>query len=177
MELACRALADRGDLPKLDWMYDHAGPDRSAAWRTWARRDTSIVYGRGATQFASRAIYLSSLQELSLDASVWQAERTKWVRCRPRPGGGGGGEGDRQQPCQAQTWAVKQGARSRQPQAIDQAPAAVWPRHPPPSSKAPTPTPTDTHARKVVASHPVQSALFDYFPSLWHLAAACGGVL
>ena len=45
----------------------------------------------GCDTFASRAIYLSSLQELSLDASVWQAARTKWVRCRPRPGRRGGG--------------------------------------------------------------------------------------
>ena len=169
MPSACRP---RGSAEtRLDVRSCGTGPERCEA--DLARRDTSTVYGRGATQFASRAIY-PSLQELSLDASVWQAARTKWVRCRPRPGRRGG---DRQQPCQAQTWAVKQGARSRQPQAIDQAPAAVWPRHPPPSSKAPTPTPTDTHARKVVASHPVQSALFDYFPSLWHLAAACGGVL
>ncbi|PWI64970.1 hypothetical protein PCL_08421 [Purpureocillium lilacinum] len=35
---------------------------------------------------------------------------------------------------------------------------------PPPSAHTPW---------KVVASHPVQSALFDYCPSLWHLAAAC----
>ncbi|KAK4073351.1 hypothetical protein Purlil1_13040 [Purpureocillium lilacinum] len=35
---------------------------------------------------------------------------------------------------------------------------------PPPSAHTPW---------KVVASHPVQSALFDHFPSLWHLAAAC----
>ena len=174
MGLACRALADRGDLPQLAWMYDHAGPDRSAAWRTWARRDTSIVYGRGATRLqVEPSIYPLCKSCRSMRPFGRRHARSGSV-AGPARGGGGG---DRQQPCQAQTWAVKQGARSRQPQAIDQAPAAVWPRHPPPSSKAPTPTPTDTHARKVVASHPVQSALFDYFPSLWHLAAACGGVL
>ena len=173
MPSACRPRGSAAT--SLDVRSCGTGPERCVADLGAARHFYCLR--EGCDTFASRAIYLSSPQELSLDASVWQAERTKWVRCRPRPGGGGGGEGDRQQPCQAQTWAVKQGARSRQPQAIDQAPAAVWPRHPPPSSKAPTPTPTDTHARKVVASHPVQSALFDYFPSLWHLAAACGGVL
>ena len=88
MGLACRALADRGDLPQLAWMYDHAGPDRSAAWRTW--RGATLLLSTGGVRHVCQSSHLSILSARAVARCVRLAGGAHEVGPLPAPPGGWG---------------------------------------------------------------------------------------